>query len=76
MARDALDIQADLTILYAARIAAATGQSYTLDTGQGRQSVTRADLATINATIATLESELSEAEVGPNPSITFERESV
>ncbi len=59
MARASSLVQADLTIAYAARIAALNG-SYTMDTGQGRQSVTR-DLNAINATISQLEVELQGA---------------
>ena len=73
MARSATDIQADLTLLYAARTAAAIGQSYTLDTGQGRQTVTRANLTEINRTIQSLEAELDEATNGANPDVSFER---
>jgi hypothetical protein len=73
--RSAVDIQADLEIFYSARRAVALSASYTLDTGQGRQSVTRADLASINATIASLESELSDLDGSDTP-ISFERDSV
>jgi len=54
--RTADEIRADLTAAYAARRAAMNG-SYTLDTGQGKQSVTRS-LKEINETISILESEL------------------
>lgn len=74
MARTSAEIQADLTILYSARTAAAMGQSYTLDTGQGRQSVTRANLTEINRAIQQLEAELQEAELGANPGLNFQRD--
>lgn len=75
MARTTAQIQADLDTAYAARRAALLGQSYTLDTGQGRQTVTRADLRAIENTIAILEAELADTS-DPNPAITFERDSV
>lgn len=61
MARSATDIQADLDAAYAARRAALTAQSYSMDTGQGRQQVTRVDLDKITAMIADLEGEMAEA---------------
>ncbi len=73
MARAVAEIQADLDAAYAARRAALLGQSYTLDTGQGRQTVTRANLTEINRTIQTLETEMAEAVDGANPGIAFER---
>jgi hypothetical protein len=76
MARSYADVQADLTIFYAARRTVALGASYSLDTGQGRQTVTRANLTEINRTIQGLEAELDEVTNGANPSITFERDSV
>lgn len=54
--RTADEIRADLTAAYAARRAAMNG-SYALDTGQGKQSVTRS-LKEINETVSILESEL------------------
>jgi hypothetical protein len=59
--RTSAQIQTELTLAYAARTAALLGQEYTLDTGQGRQSVTRANLTEINRTIQELEAELAEA---------------
>ena len=59
MARPSAAVQADLTLAYSARLAALNG-SFTLDTGQGRQSVTRG-LNAINATISQLEVELQTA---------------
>jgi hypothetical protein len=61
MARSATDIQADLDAAYAARRATLLGQSYSLDTGQGRQQVTRADLGAISELISLLENEMAEA---------------
>lgn len=60
MPRSAAQVQAALDLWYAAQNAVALGQSYSLDTGQGRQTITRADLAEINRTIAALEAELAE----------------
>jgi hypothetical protein len=76
MARSYADVQADLNAAYSARRAALLGQSYSLDTGQGRQTVTRANLTEISHLIQALEIELDEATNGANPSITFERDSV
>lgn len=69
MARSATDIQADLDAAYAARRAALTAQSYSMDTGQGRQQATRANLDQIQILIADLEGELAEA-TGSEPLIT------
>ena len=55
-------IQADLTACYAARLAVLKNQSYQLDTGQSRQTVTRANLTEINRLIDSLKAELEEAE--------------
>jgi len=68
--RTAAEIQIDLDAAYAARRAALI-ESYTLDTGQGRQSVNR-NLPAINATIRDLESELAEAG-GTITHLSFER---
>lgn len=73
MARTTAAVQADLDAFYAARRAVALGQAYQLDTGQGRQAVTRANLTEINRTIQALEVELSELVDGANPGIAFER---
>ena len=51
-------VQADLDAAYAARRAALLG-NYSLDTGQGRHSVTRPDLDKINALISDLEADLA-----------------
>lgn len=61
MARSASDIQVDLDAAYLARRTAMAAQSYTLDTGQGRQVVQRANLSDINDTIRNLETELEDA---------------
>jgi hypothetical protein len=74
LARSATAIQAELDLWYAARAAVASGQSYSLDSGQGRQTVTRANLRDINSTIDRLESDLRDltGESGPT-FITFDR---
>ena len=74
MARTSAEIQADLALLYSARTAAATNQSYTLDTGQGRQSVTRGNLSEINRAIQQLEADLEELTLGPAPGLNFQRD--
>lgn len=61
MARSATDIQTDLDAAYEARRTAMSAQSYSLDTGQGKQTVQRASLAELNATIRALEQELEDA---------------
>jgi len=66
MARSVTDIQADLTAAYADRRTAMSAQSYTLDDGQGKQTVQRANLTEINKTIRILEAELDEAANGGN----------
>ncbi len=62
MSRSSTEIQADLTEAYAARIIALKAQSYSLDTGQGKQTVQRADLTAINKTIDALQQELAQAQ--------------
>jgi hypothetical protein len=59
--RTVTDIQADLDAAIAARRTALSAQEYSLDTGQGRQSVKRANLSDINKTIRELELELESA---------------
>jgi BMFP domain-containing protein YqiC len=76
MARTVVEIQAALTRAYAAQLTAMDMQSRSIDSGQGRHSVTSANLTEINHTIERLEAELSEATNGANPSISFERDSV
>jgi hypothetical protein len=73
MPRSAADIQATLNKFYAARDAIALGQSYTLDTGQGRLSMTRANLAELENSINNLEQQLEEIEAGTSPQINFHR---
>ncbi len=72
MPRSAAQLQATLDAYYAAQTALAQAASYTLDTGQGRYTVTRADLPSINATIQTLEAELAEV-TGGNVTVKFNR---
>jgi hypothetical protein len=59
--RSSTDIQADLDAAYIARRTALSAQEYSLDTGQGKQSVKRASLSDINKTIRELELELAQA---------------
>lgn len=73
--RDAAAIQLDLDAAYLSRRAILKAQASSLDTGQGRLSTTRADLAAVNNTIALLEAELSDAD-GSDVPISFERDSV
>lgn len=62
MSRAVSEIQADLTSAYTARRKALEGgEEYTLDDGQGKQSVKRS-LASINKTIELLEAELADAD--------------
>jgi len=56
--RSVIEIQADLEAAYASRRIALSAQSYSLDTGQGKQQVQRANLDEINKTIRLLELEL------------------
>lgn len=77
MARSVTEIQADLTAHYAARSRALT-PGYSLDTGQGRQSVTPINLSEINKSIRFLESELAAAQadadgVGGLDRVDFQR---
>ena len=60
MARSVTEIQADLTATRAAISAALSAQSYTLDTGQGRQTVERANLKELRAYLKELEQELED----------------
>jgi hypothetical protein len=60
--RTSAEIQADLDAAYAARRTALFAQSYSLDTGQGRQQVQRANLSDINKLIRDLENELETAQ--------------
>lgn len=58
MPRSASEVQAELDIWYAARIAAANGSSLTISTSAGSRTVTTQDLEDINETISRLEREL------------------
>lgn len=60
--RSSSDIQADLDAALTARRTALQAQSYSLDTGQGKQMVQRANLTEINKTIRDLTSELEQAQ--------------
>ncbi len=51
-------IQADLTLWYAARSAAAAGKSLTISTSAGSRTVSQHDLNDINETISILQREL------------------
>jgi hypothetical protein len=59
--RSSTAIQADLDAAYSIRLKAMDAQSYMHDSGQGKQSVTRANLSEINKTISMLETELEDA---------------
>lgn len=59
--RSSTAIQSDLDEAYSIRLKAMNAQSYMEDSGQGKQSVTRANLSEINKTINILESELENA---------------
>lgn len=72
MARSVAEIQADLDAAYAARRAALNG-SYSLDTGQGKQSVTRPPLKDLQTAIDNLQDELDAATAFNGLSITVNR---
>lgn len=55
--RTAAEVKIELDQARAARVTAMSAQNYSLDSGQGRQQVTRASLKDLNETIRTLESE-------------------
>lgn len=59
--RTSEEIKDELAFAIASRKAALQAQSYSLDTGQGKQSVQRADLDKISKTIKILQDELEEA---------------
>ena len=61
MPRTVEDIQTDLDEAYAARRVALKAQSYSSDSGQSKQSVSRASLSDINKTIRELQIELENA---------------
>lgn len=56
--RTEAEIQADLTLWYAARSAAAAGKSLTIATSAGSRTVSGHDLSDINSMIAQLQREL------------------
>ena len=60
MARAVDEIQADLTAAYAARRAALQAQSYSVDSGQGRSSVNRAELEKIQKVVKALDKMLKQ----------------
>jgi hypothetical protein len=59
--RNSAEIKVDLDAALTARRTALQAQSYSLDTGQGKQQVQRADLGAINKTIRELQTEYDEA---------------
>ena len=59
--RDPAEIQNDLDAARVALRSAMTAQSYSLDTGQGKQSVTRANIPDLQSLIRDLENELEDA---------------
>jgi len=79
MARSSADIKIDLDAAVDARRKAMSGQEYSIDTGQGRQSVRRADLNQLNATVNMLQAEYESAlddeqNGGGIMSVSFSRE--
>lgn len=58
------EIALDLANARAALTAALTAQSYSIDTGQGKQSVTRASLKDLRAMVRDLENELAAVDAG------------
>jgi hypothetical protein len=77
MARPIPDIESDLAAFRALRTKAAISggiAEYSVDSGQGRQSVRRVTLSEINVTLRVLEAELLDAQTDGGPlSITFDR---
>ena len=74
MARDGSEIQADLDAARIALRSAMTAQSYSLDTGQGKQQVQRASISDLRDLINDLENELeSSSGNGGNFNSTMER---
>jgi len=59
--RSSAEIKAEYLEWIEARKVVAKGQAYTLNTGQGSQTVTRANLSEINKTIGILKQEYEEA---------------
>ena len=66
MARSATEIQAEIDETSAAISAALKAQSYSLDTGQGRQQVTRVNLTELKKHRQSLELELANANADAN----------
>jgi len=62
--RTETEIQADLTVWYAARTAAASGKSLTISTSAGSRTVSAHDMKDINDTISALQRELLQCQVG------------
>lgn len=62
--RSEAEIQADLTLWYSARAAAAAGKSLTISTSAGSRTVSQHDMSDINETIATLQRELLQCQTG------------
>lgn len=62
--RTEAEIQADLTVWYNARTAAAAGKSLTISTSAGSRTVSQHDLDEINSTIAQLQRELIGCQTG------------
>jgi hypothetical protein len=56
--RTEAEIQADLSVWYAARTAAAAGKSLTISTSAGSRTVSQHDMSDINETISILQREL------------------
>jgi len=69
MPRTAGDIQTELDVWYAARTAAAAGQSITIATSAGSRTITHHDLTEISKVITQLERELAsvDASLEGNP---------
>lgn len=62
MARTSTEIQTDITAVRAGILAVVSGaQSYTLDTGQGKQTVTRASIKDLRFYLRELEQELEDS---------------
>ena len=75
MSRSADEIQLEIDAWNAALLQMATNggiAEYSMDTGQGRQSVKRLTLSEINATIRQLEGELNDSTSG-TMFVTFDR---
>lgn len=60
--RTSTEIQIDLDAAVAARRVAMTAQSYSMDSGQGKQQVQRASLKDLNELVKDLTAELEQAQ--------------